>query len=256
MKFNRLENQNLTNVRNWSRNLEGSLLKAFAFCNAAAFIALLYFSRNFWAGAMSDPQGRIVLNGAAGVCFLNFIFGVLCLVLRRRWLGFEQRLSCDDLTGLMNQVCFEETLEEELRRASRYHFALTLCFLDLDNFTSWNEQFGRDRGNDLLKRFSNFLRGNTRTSDIIGRSENDTFCIVLPHTDLVRSEKFLARLLTQAQEKVDMSFSAGITAYHAGETRGEFVSRAHLALDQAKREGKKRICCMIGGQDGHTTLNF
>lgn len=256
MKFDRLENQQLISQRDSSRSLEEILLKTLGLCNAAALVGFVYFSKGILIWPIQDKRAAAFWMGVAGLCLLNLILGSLALFFRRRWLAFERKLSCDDLTGLMNRIGFEQALEKEMRRAGRYHFPLTLCFLDLDHFTSFNEQFGRDRGNDLLKHFSNFLQGHARSSDILARSENDSFCVALPHTDLVRSEKFMSRLLIQAQEGKDISFSAGITSYQTGEGRKDFFSRAQLALNQAKREGKKRIRCIAGGQDNPTVLSF
>ncbi len=256
MKFDRLANHHLTSQRDSCRRLEEIFLKSTGFCSVLALGILFYLTKGNWAGLVQNKREAGLWAGVGGLCVLNLLLGVSALLFRKRWLELERRLLCDDLTGLMNHAGFEQALENELRRAGRYHFPIALCFLDLDHFTSCNEQFGRARGDEVLRTFSHFLQGHTRSSDILTRVENDTFCIALPHTDLVRSEKLLSRLLIQAEEKMDIGFSAGITSYQTGEERKEFSSRAQAALDQAKRQGKKRICCIAGGQDSPAVLSF
>ena len=79
---------------------------------------------------------------------------------------------------------------------------------------------------------------------------------MLPHTDLVRGQKFLARVLSESQEHLDASFSAGLTTYQAGEKQTEFLARLELALNAAKREGRKKIRALVSGQDAHAVLSF
>ncbi len=153
----------------------------------------------------------------------------------------NETAEIDKLTQLMNRRSFENVLEKEVRRAGRYHYPLTLCLLDIDDFKIFNEQNGRARGDDRLKCFSSLLRRAVRATDYLGRHLNDTFYVLLPHTDLLQGERFLSRVIAQSQEQIDLSFSAGLTSYLGGENKAQFLVRAQIALEQAQKEGKKKI---------------
>ncbi|MDP3920041.1 MAG: GGDEF domain-containing protein [Candidatus Omnitrophota bacterium] len=176
--------------------------------------------------------------------------------LKGRWRRLEIQSMYDGLTQAFNRSAFEETLDEEMRRAGRYKFPLSICLIDLDNFKSFNDTYGHPRGDELLKKFSQHILKAIRSSDSLGRYGGDEFCILLPHTNLVNSEKFLARIQINVQEWLDTTFSAGLTSYRLGETMTEFLVRADLALYQAKREGKNRLRCLIGEDDNQVVVSF
>jgi diguanylate cyclase (GGDEF)-like protein len=180
---------------------------------------------------------------------LYILFGVLVLagvnlflLISMQKIGRKmETVEIDKLTQLFNRRAFENMMNKEIRRAGRYRYALTLCLLDIDNFRTLNENYGKSRGDEILKRISDLMHRSVRTTDYVGRYQSDEFCILLPHTDLTQGEKFLLRLMAQAEEQIDVSFSAGLTSYHAGENKAQFLIRAKSALEKAKTEGQKKI---------------
>lgn len=239
--------------------LEGALQKSAAFLNIAVLLGVVYLIFTpLAAGGIAEVWRHETLVLAVLTIFLliNCIQFLITSRLRRKWVELERQSTYDGLTKIFNRTCFEEILQEEVRRAGRYHFPLTLCLVDLDNFKSFNDSYGHARGDQILQRFAHLSLGTIRSTDCIARYGGDEFCILLPHTDLVRAEKFLARLLLQVQEWIDTTFSAGVTSYRAGESRSEFLTRADLALYQAKKEGKNRIRCVIDKDDAHVVLSF
>lgn len=179
----------------------------------------------------------IVLIGLFAAAIVNMALLFILNNLERQ----KEMSEMDKLTQLMNRRSFENVLEKEVRRAGRYHYPLTLCLLDIDHFRAFNEQNGRSRGDDRLKCFSALMRRAVRATDYVGRYMNDSFCVLLPHTDLLQGERFLSRVLAQTQEQIDLSFSAGLTTYASGENKAQFLVRAQVALEQAQKEGKKKI---------------
>ncbi len=227
--------------------------------NAAALAALL-----FWTFGIIQSAGARDIS-LVEICLLAFLMlmlgtsSILFFALGRHGLKFEDldgELHFDKLTGTLNRAGFEEALTREVRSAGRYHYPLTLCLVEIDHFSSLQQNFGAEKGNELLKNFGVFLRGSIRFTDHAAHISGEEFLVLLPHTDLIQSEKFLARLLMLSEERVDCTFSAGVTAFRAGETEDGFLQRARLALDQAKREGAKRIRCVIGHDDSHVILSF
>lgn len=258
MKFTR---QRLSKLADEGRRLfgwEGAIQKSAAFLNLAALIGILYLLTPAFGRtpAQSKPTDIIILVVLMGFLTINYLQFVVMIRLRRKWMELEKQSTYDGLTQIFNRACFEEILQDELRRAGRYHFPLTLCLIDMDNFKSFNDTYGHARGDELLQRFARLTQGAIRTADCLARYGGDEFCIFLPHTDLVKSEKFLSRLLLQVNEMLEATFSAGVTSYRAGENKTQLLMRADTALYQAKREGKNRIRCMIGKDDSHAVLSF
>lgn len=217
----------------------------------------------FWTFGMAQSQPyEIPLWHIALFAFLIVMFGTntfLFFLLERY--GSRQELwegasRYDDLTGALSPSGFQEAIDREIRSAGRYHYPVTLCLIDLDGFRSYNETFGHEKGNQLLKHFGLFLRGTVRFTDSVSRYEKDEFLALLPHTDLVQAEKFLSRLQLLGHERIDISFSAGVTSYRAGESPSQFLERSKIALQQARREGTKKIRCVIGNDDSHVVVSF
>lgn len=236
--------------------IEKSIQKILAVVSAFALML------GCWVSFIVYQQGPVSAPLKFGLLFLlGFLstIGVqsllLCLI-DSQWERLEKRELSDSLTGLLNRKGFEEMLDQELRRSGRYHVPLTLCVLDLDSFRSFQENFGRRLGEELLKHFGEFIQMNVRFSDCVARGRHDEFYIFLPHTDLIRSAKFLDRMMNQAEDKFDCTFSAGLTTYRGGENIAEIISRAEKALEHAKREGKKRIRCLIESDDSFSVLSF
>lgn len=147
----------------------------------------------------------------------------------------------DRVTGELNFAGFEQCLEDELRRGGRYHYPVSLCYLDIDDFGLLNIEFGRKRADEILREFCQVVKSNSRCADCLGHSERDEFWILLPHTDAVRSEKFLTRLQHDVEKKMKLTFSAGVVSFRAGETHAQLLIRARLALQQAKEMGNGAI---------------
>lgn len=210
-------------------------------------------------------KSRGVLDASALLPALYAVMGLgsLCVVvfavssyLTKKWSHGRNKTDLDEKTGALNWHCLEELLDQEVRRAGRYRYAMSLCRLDIDDFRSYNKSFGKHKADELLKRFSRVMRGTVRFTDTFARYEADEFCVVLPHTDIVQAEQFVKRALAIVQEQVDCCFSAGITLFKPGESKAQLLMRAKTALDYAKNEGKKKVCCIVGDDNSSAILNF
>ncbi|MCM8775204.1 MAG: GGDEF domain-containing protein [Candidatus Omnitrophica bacterium] len=258
MKFTKQRLSKLADEGRRLFGLEGTIQKSAAFLNLAALIGVLYLIFPIMGTKITQTISTDVVIMVFLLVFLgiNYLQFLVMLRIRRKWMELEKQSTYDNLTQIFNRACFDEIMQEEVRRAGRYHFPLTLCLIDIDNFKPFNDTYGHNRGDELLQRFASLIQSSIRSTDCVARYGGDEFCILLPHTDLVRTEKFLSRLLLQVQEMLDCTFSAGVTSYRAGESKTDFLIRADLALYQAKREGKNRIRCMIGRDDRHVVLSF
>jgi len=170
----------------------------------------------------------------------------------------EQLALRDGLTGLYNHRHFQDLLSAEMSRAQRHQEPLSLLFLDVDHFKSFNDTNGHPMGDRLLKRLGKLLinmQGPTpsrRKSDIVARYGGEEFVVILPNTDaagaLVRAERL--RSLVEgtnfeggsAQPMGRVTVSVGVSAYplHA-ETKAELIAAADEALYAAKGQGRNQV---------------
>lgn len=170
-------------------------------------------------------------------------------------LMYQRTLSVgifDDVTGIYNALYFDERLTEEVKRARRYQFSLSLILLDVDNFTRFNETYGPGEGNLLLKDMAEILKEHTRETDVLSRLENDEFAVLL-----VESEKSNAILIGErirmalevrylgrqaAKQRIHITVSGGVASFpEESESREELVEKAAAALQTARRKGGNQI---------------
>ncbi|MBI3942781.1 MAG: diguanylate cyclase [Chloroflexi bacterium] len=157
----------------------------------------------------------------------------------------------DPLTGLFNRRYMEESLEREVRRSTRRNTSLAVVMLDLDHYKEFNDAFGHDAGDTLLREFGIFLRSHTRGEDIACRYGGEEFVLVLPEVtlDVARQR---AEQLREGAKHLDVqhhgralgvvTLSAGVIVFPKhGTTAESLLSAADTALYQAKRAGRDRV---------------
>ncbi|MGD0793188.1 MAG: diguanylate cyclase [Terriglobales bacterium] len=157
----------------------------------------------------------------------------------------------DPLTGLFNRRYMEESLEREVRRAARNEECVTLLMLDIDRFKQFNDTFGHQAGDTLLRALGDFLSQRTRGQDVACRYGGEEFVLILAGADidigckraeLLREE--LKQLTVQHAGQVlgRITLSIGISAFPGhGATGEELLHAADQALYRAKAEGRDRV---------------
>jgi len=123
-------------------------------------------------------------------------------VLSRKVPAMEKQTIIDSLTGVYTQAYFLKRLQEEFGRSQRYKTPLSLVLIAIEGFKKLKEKLGEEAGNYILIKTANQLLSQTRTSDVLARTENDDFLIILPQTtdDGARREAY--RLRDAMQNKV------------------------------------------------------
>lgn len=165
-----------------------------------------------------------------------------------------QRLAVTDgLTGLANRRAFDAHLDEEIRRARRYHRPLSLIMADIDHFKHYNDTHGHPQGDIVLQELAAVLRGAVRETDLLARYGGEEFVVILPETDkegaLNVAEKVHAAIaahpfpLCESQPGGRLTISLGVAAFPEDLPEPvDLVMRADHALYRAKREGRDRVC--------------
>ncbi len=108
----------------------------------------------------------------------------------------EHLSLCDPLTDLFNRRHFDSRLREEVHRAERHKHDLYLLLLDVDNFKYYNDTYGHQAGDEVLRRTGQILVNSTREGvDSCFRYGGDEFAVIIPHTSTKLAEPIAARIL-------------------------------------------------------------
>ncbi len=162
----------------------------------------------------------------------------------------------DALTGLPNYRAFRMRLDEELKRARRYHTPLAAVMIDLDNLKPINDQLGHAAGNRAIVALAEAVTQQLRETDFAARYGGDEFVLLLPHTTSAEA-RALADRLRRAIRRVEVDgprlplrASLGVAALAAGTeaSADALIRAADAALYRAKRTGRDRVC--VAGEDG------
>ncbi len=157
----------------------------------------------------------------------------------------------DYLTGLYNRRYMAELLEKELHRMARKKLPAGVVLIDIDRFKSFNDSFGHEAGDIVLREFSLFLRKGIREEDFACRYGGDEFVIILPETSLENARQ-RAEQLRMGVKNLSIHFrghlldtvtlSLGVSVYpQHGITAESLLRTADAALYRAKAEGRDRV---------------
>lgn len=154
--------------------------------------------------------------------------------------------NSDPLTGLLNRRSMAEISNYQISMSRRNNRPISIAILDIDHFKKINDQFGHDIGDQVLKLFAKKLQSETRTNDLVCRYGGEEFIICLPELDKYSARDIIQRfqgisLDATPSERINITFSAGITHIAADESLKDATKRADQALLLAKQSGRNRI---------------
>ena len=157
----------------------------------------------------------------------------------------------DPLTGVFNRRYMEESLERELRRATRKEYPVGIIMLDIDHFQRFNDTYGREAGDALLRALGEFLGTHIRKEDIACRHGGEEFVLIMPEAPLevsvtraeqLREEFKQLDLHDKGRPLGPVSMSLGVAIFPENGVTAEPLLRAVTeALYQAKAEGRDRV---------------
>jgi diguanylate cyclase (GGDEF)-like protein len=118
--------------------------------------------------------------------------------------------------------------------------------IDVDNFKLWNDTYGHDTGDEILRRFADVLTESVRANDIVARYGGEEFVLLLPNSDeqdaMVLCERVLAAIHSAGWPRGPVTASLGCASLHSAVSHGtRLVTQADEALYTAKRSGKDRV---------------
>jgi diguanylate cyclase (GGDEF)-like protein len=228
--------------------------------------------RSLWVfplHADNDMQGALVLANAAGIALpaafsadgLNMVAAQAAGPFRNacRYLGTQELVYTDDLTGLYNYRFLNLSLDREISRAQRYNQRFSLAFLDLDQFKRVNDTHGHLVGSAVLREVAAILRRSVRDTDLLFRYGGDEFTVLLVGTDS-SGARVVAERIRQGIEA--HAFSAGqgktcrVTATVGFATYPTHTTNRQQLIDladQAMYRGKQTRNVSCGAEPGKQT---
>ncbi|MBS1718072.1 MAG: diguanylate cyclase [Armatimonadetes bacterium] len=155
------------------------------------------------------------------------------------------RADTDGLTGLLNHRRFKADLEAACLEAEETQRPLSVILLDVDYFKAYNDTFGHQAGDDVLRHFATLLRQSSREDETVSRYGGEEFAVILrgcSHEAGVRAaERFRSAVESAKWMNRDVTASFGVATFAAGKRWEQILSEADIALYYSKEQGRNRV---------------
>lgn len=184
---------------------------------------------------------------------LIFVSGyIIKYILKSRDFEYQYRLATTDgLTELYNHRYFQEQMLLQLENAKRYNTQFSLILIDIDHFKRFNDTFGHQSGDAVLKQVAQKLKKNVRAADFVCRYGGEEMSIILPNTDkeeAVFTAKKICQIVAEKPFKLandkesNVTISLGVSNYpEDGETTNALIEQADKRLYFAKENGRNQV---------------
>lgn len=179
------------------------------------------------------------------------IVGVLSIrELTKAYELLQVEANTDPLTKVSNRRHFFRNLKNEMERAFRFNRPISVAMLDIDHFKRFNDNYGHNAGDKVLRVLSSMLISEFRTIDLVGRLGGEEFALVFPETDLRGALIACNRLHASIQsalipledEEIRFTVSMGVAASSERTPDGPtLLKRADELLYRAKQAGRNRV---------------
>lgn len=162
----------------------------------------------------------------------------------------EELATTDELTGLINRREMFRILERERKMADRTGVPFCVCLLDLDHFKEINDQYGHQKGDELLVLFAKIVQDELRAIDSLARYGGEEFLIILPQSRLSEAMTCARRVrsLVEGIETAALGMEQGLTVsigvseyLPPHDTIQALIARSDKALYLAKQRGRNRV---------------
>lgn len=161
----------------------------------------------------------------------------------------EKLAMTDTLTGVANRLFTNKFLEEKIQIFNINRKKFSVGFIDIDFFKKFNDTYGHNVGDKVLKIVAETILSNLRADDLVGRWGGEEFVVILQNDTLETLEKTLNKLrvliekseLRYENEPLSITVSIGGAVVFNGETKDELIKRADKLMYESKELGRNRV---------------
>ncbi len=216
-----------------------------------------------------DVLGVIRLNSSRANAYQSYDQDVLVTLANQTAMALgnaimveqiEEMAIRDGLTGCFNHRYFQEKLGEEMAKAERYNKDLCLALLDVDHFKKFNDSYGHQEGDRVLRTVAEVIQGTVRRKiDTVARYGGEEFAIILPECDGNAGREWADRIRKNVEGhlfenngkplyRVTVSLGVSTFPFDSREQK-ELIQLADKGLYTAKKNGRNRVELYRPGQD-------
>jgi diguanylate cyclase (GGDEF)-like protein len=217
---------------------------------------LMFYPNNEWLGTSYtfEFKSRLIYSFLTVSClfaFYEYVRKNSFIRIQEMSQKFEKQAMHDPLSGLLNRRGMREKLQNEYERSQRYKNDLTVMMCDIDNFKTVNDQYGHDKGDEIIKSLGTIFKSGLRKPDSLARWGGEEYLFLLPETNgsqgMQLAEKIRAKVEKEQYTHEDKNFSVtvsiGLHQIAATDTINQAIKKADANLYKAKEQGRNR--CII-----------
>jgi diguanylate cyclase (GGDEF)-like protein len=219
-----------------------------------ALVSATLFAMDVWMYKGGGVNLNIQSDLALSILFVmvSYVLGRFAKIEGKYIEELTRLVNVDGLTGLFNHRCFFETIERTFRETKNSGESFALAMLDIDYFKQYNDIFGHQKGDTVLKQMSDCMAAQIRAGDILYRYGGEEFALILPRTSLSDAQKIAERIRLAVHDMpVEgehlitggcLTISVGVSEVTADDiSHNDLIGRADSALYRAKYLRKNRV---------------
>lgn len=227
------------------------ITSAFTASFASVSIYFLYLLASYYAMKYFNIWLEVIYPLILSLLAFISAFIVKYLIKSR---DFEQQYklaTTDGLTDLYNHRYFQEQMLMAVENSKRYGTEFSLIILDIDFFKKFNDTFGHQAGDAVLRQVAHTLKKNVRATDIVCRYGGEEMSIILPNTPkeeaYTTAQKICERVASNKiklsnDKESNVTISLGVATFpHDGSTPSEIIDCADKRLYNAKHNGRNQV---------------
>lgn len=167
---------------------------------------------------------------------------------------FEQQYrlaTTDGLTELYNHRYFQEQMRMQVEQSKRYNNNFSLIIIDIDFFKKFNDTFGHQSGDAVLRQVAQTLKRNVRATDIVCRYGGEEMSIILPNTSKEEAQSTAEKICHRVADRkfklagdkeTNVTISLGVATFpNDGDTASKIIDAADKRLYNAKHNGRNQV---------------
>lgn len=198
----------------------------------------------------SSPVNRSVLESKQGLAVIIAEHLALAFVNIKLREDLERQSIHDPLTGLYNRRFLNEHFRREMHSMTRYHYSIGILMIDVDHFKKFNDTYGHECGDAVLKGLGRFLQDNVRKSDLACRYGGEEFVIILSKIGQDEALAIAKKLCLSIREDLkirwqnetyNITVSIGVSLCNPGHSLEKSLNKADTALYRAKAQGRDQV---------------